>query len=335
MLKYAVRKPGGTVHTIETDLAPLGPREVDVRVTHCGVCNTDVSLVDDAYGISRYPLVAGHEAVGTVVAVGHEVEPGALTVGQRVGVGAVAGSCQACEWCLSGRQNLCPRKDVTAMRGDGGGFASVVRAGDWRHVQPIPDALDPAAAAPLLCAGATVFPPLLRHGVRPVDRVAVVGVGGLGHLAIQFAAAWGCHVTAISSSEDKAADARRFGAHDVLVGDDPAPGSFDFVLSTAPADLPWDTYTAALRPGGTLCFVGVPHNPLSLSPLALLTGERKVAAGNVGTPSEQRAMLEFAARHGIAAQVETYPVARIDAALDRVRQGAARYRVVLEMPQSY
>jgi alcohol/geraniol dehydrogenase (NADP+) len=332
MLRYAVEEPGGAVRAVEADPAPPGPREVDVRVTHCGVCNTDVSLIDDAYGVSRYPLVAGHEAVGVVEALGAEVEPGALTIGQRVGVGAVAGSCQACEWCLSGRQNLCPRKDVTATRGDRGGFATVVRASDWRHVQPIPAALDSAAAAPLLCAGATVFPPFLRHGVRPVDRVAVVGVGGLGHLAVQFAAAWGCHVTAISSSAGKAADARRFGAHDVLVGDDPAAGSFDFVLSTVPGDLPWDAYVAALRPGGTLCLVGVPHSPLSIAPMALFTGERKVAGGNVGTPSEQRAMLEFAARHAIAAQTETYPVARIDDALDRVRQGTARYRVVLEMP---
>jgi alcohol/geraniol dehydrogenase (NADP+) len=127
---------------------------------------------------------------------------------------------------------------------------------------------------------------------------------------------------------------RRFGAHEVLVGADPAPDSFDFVLSTVPADLPWDTYVAALRPGGTLCFVGVPHHPLSLAALPLLSGERKVAAGNVGTPSEQRAMLEFAARHAIAAQTETYPVARIEEALDRVRQGTARYRVVLEMPSA-
>jgi uncharacterized zinc-type alcohol dehydrogenase-like protein len=334
VIRYAVQEPGGPVHAIEAQAPPLGPREVDVRVTHCGICNTDVGLIDDVYGVSRFPLVAGHEAVGEVVALGDEVEPGALTLGQRVGVGAVAGSCQACEWCLSGRQNLCPRKDVTAMRGDGGGFAGVVRAGDWRHVQPIPAALDSAAAAPLLCAGATVFPPFLRHGVRPIDRVAVVGVGGLGHLAVQFAAAWGCHVTAISASADKAADARRFGAHDVIVGADPAPGSFDFVLSTAPADLAWDAYVAALRPGGTLCLVGVPRSPLSIAPLALLTGERKLAAGNVGTPTEQRAMLEFAARHRIAAQTETYPVARIDEALDRVRQGAARYRVVLEMPAS-
>ncbi|MEV6635995.1 NAD(P)-dependent alcohol dehydrogenase [Actinoplanes sp. NPDC051470] len=331
MLKYSVDKPGGPISVIEAEARPLGPREVDVRVTHCGVCNTDVSLIDNAYGISRYPMVVGHEAVGVVIGVGDEVDPSSIAVGQRVGVGAVAGSCQACEWCLSGRQNLCPRKDVTATRGGDGGFASQVRASDWRHVQPIPDGLDPATAAPLLCAGATVFPPLLRHGVRPIDRVAVVGVGGLGHLALQFLRAWGCHVTAISSSESKAGDARRFGAHDVVVGEEPPAGAFDFVLSTVPADLPWDAYLAALRPGGTLCLVGVPHGRLSFAPLGMFTGERKVAGGNVGTPSEQRAMLGFAARHGIAAQVETFPVARIDEALDRVRQGTARYRAVLEM----
>jgi uncharacterized zinc-type alcohol dehydrogenase-like protein len=331
MVKYAVTEPGGPTQTLDVAAPPLGRREVDVAVTHCGICNTDVSLIDNVYGISRYPLVAGHEAIGMVTAIGSEVDPHVLAVGQRVGVGAVAGSCQACEWCLSGRQNMCPNKDSTAVRGDRGAFASVVRASDWRHVPVIPDALPSAGAAPLLCAGATVFPPLLRHGVRPTDRVAVLGIGGLGHLAVKFAAAWGCHVTAITSSAGKAGDARRFGAHDVVAVADLVPGSFDFVLSTAPGDLPWDALVGALRPQGTLCQVGMPHGMVSVSPLALLMGERRVVGGVVGTPMETRQMLEFAARHGITAETEVYPVARIDAALDRVRKGDARYRVVLEM----
>lgn len=331
MRRYAVSEPGGAVHPLELAAPPLGPLEVDVAVTHCGICNTDVSIIDDAYGISRYPVVAGHEAIGVVVATGAEVDPRRITTGQRVGVGATAGSCGACEWCLSGRQSLCPGKDNTAVRGDRGAFASHVRASDWRHVQPIPDALPSAGAAPLLCAGSTVFPPLLRYGVRPTDRVAVVGVGGLGHLAIKFLTAWGCHVTAISATAAKAADARRFGAHDVIAGPQIVPGSFDFVLCTAPADLPWDEYLGALRPHGTLCLVGVPPGPVSFSAVPLLTGERRIAGGVSGSPVENRLMLDFAARHGITAETETFPIARIDAALDRVRRGEARYRVVLEM----
>ena len=331
MIRYTVFEPSGAVHAVEVDPSPLGPREVDVAVTHCGICNTDVSLIDDAYGISRFPLVAGHEAVGVVTAIGADVDAQSIAVGQRVGVGAVAGSCQACEWCLSGQQSLCQRKDTTALRGSQGAFASQVRASDWRHVQPIPDALPSAGAAPLLCAGATVFPPILRHGVCPTDRVAVVGIGGLGHLAIKFLAAWGCHVTAITSTPTKASDARRFGAHDAVAAEDLPASSFDFMLSTAPGDLPWDAYLGAIRSRGTLCLVGVPHGAVSVSPLPLLTGERRIAGGVTGSPTEVRQMLDFAARHSITAETETYPVARIDDAIERVRQGRARYRVVLEM----
>jgi uncharacterized zinc-type alcohol dehydrogenase-like protein len=332
---YAAERPGARLrpHTYETD--PLGPNEVDVRVTHCGVCHTDIAMLDDEWGVSRFPAVMGHEVVGVVHAVGDAVDTGRVFVGQRVGVPATAGSCHRCEWCLSGRQNLCPDKDDLVLRGDRGGFASHVRAGDWRQVQPIPEAIGSAHAAPLLCAGATVFAPLLRHRVLPTARVAVVGIGGLGHLALRFAANWGCAVTAISSSPDKAEDARRFGATDVIVTDRKdalraAAGRFDFVLSTVSADLPWDDYLATLRPHGRLCVVGVPPRPIAVGPLNLLPGERMIAGGNVGSPVEIAQMLEFAARHGIRPDIETFGVAEIDTAIERVRQGAARYRAVVE-----
>ncbi|MFJ7997740.1 NAD(P)-dependent alcohol dehydrogenase [Streptomyces sp. NPDC096310] len=291
-------------------------------------------MIDDAHGVTAYPIVAGHEAVGIVQALGSAVDGTRLAIGQRVGVGAVAGSCFACEWCLSGRQYLCPTKDRTVLRGEGGGFATQVRASDWRHVCPLPDAIGSAQAAPLLCAGVTVFAPLLRHGVRPTDRVAVVGVGGLGHLAIQFLAKWGCHVTAISSTPEKEADARRFGAHafyGASEGLDRITESFDFILSTATGDLPRDAYLATLRPHGTLSIVGVPHGAISAGPLSLLPGEKKLVGGIPGSPTENRQMLDFAARHGIAPEVESFPAARMDEALDHVRHGRARYRAVLEL----
>ncbi|MFD5749228.1 NAD(P)-dependent alcohol dehydrogenase [Streptomyces sp. NPDC127033] len=331
---YAVEQPGGTVQVREYEPAPLGPLEVEVAVTHCGICRTDVDMLDDVHGITRYPLVAGHEAVGVVRASGDAVDGTRLTVGQRVSVGAVAGSCFACEWCLSGRQYLCPDKDDTVLRGLGGGFATRVRASDWRHVYPLPDAIGSEQAGSLLCAGVTVFAPLLRHGVRPTDRVAVVGVGGLGHLAVQFLAKWGCHVTAISSTPDKEADARRFGAHAFVAaseGLDRVADSFDFVLSTVSADLPWDAYLATLRPHGTLCVVGVPHGSISVHPLGLLPGEKTLVGGIPGSPTENRQMLDFAARHGIRPEVEVFPAARMDEALDHVRHGRARYRAVLEL----
>ncbi|MFF3821015.1 NAD(P)-dependent alcohol dehydrogenase [Streptomyces bluensis] len=330
---YAVEQAGGPVHVLDYESEPLGPLEVDVAVTHCGVCQTDVAMVDNEHGISRYPLVAGHEAVGVVTAVGSAVDRTHLAVGQRVGVGATAGACFACEWCLSGRQHLCPDKDDTVFRGDRGAFATHVRASDWRYVHPLPAALASEHAAPLLCAGITVFSAFTRYGVRPTDRVAVVGVGGLGHLAIQFLAKWGCHVTAISSTSAKADDARRFGAHEFIVaneGLERVAGSYDFILSTVSADLPWDAYLAALRPHGTLCLVGVPKGPLTIQAVNLLAAEKNLAGGTVGTPMDTRRMLGFAARHGIRADVETFPVERLDEALDHVRHGRSRYRAVLE-----
>ncbi|WP_063734879.1 NAD(P)-dependent alcohol dehydrogenase [Streptomyces sp. RTd22] len=333
---YAVEQARGPVRVREYEPAPLGPHEVDVAVTHCGVCHTDVAMIDDLHGLSRFPVVAGHEAVGVIAALGSDVDRARLSVGQRVGVGATAGACFACEWCLSGRQHLCPDKDDLVLRGDGGAFATQVRAGDWRYVQPLPDALASEQAAPLMCAGSTVFSALVRHGVRPTDRVAVVGVGGLGHLALQFLAKWGCHVTALSSTTAKADDARRFGAHEFVAAGTAGEGlaglsgAFDFVLSTVSGDLPWDAYLATLRPQGALSVVGVPESAFTVDPLSLLLGEKTLAGGLVGTPVETGQMLDFAARHGIRAEVEAYPVSRMEEALDRVRGGRARYRAVLE-----
>jgi uncharacterized zinc-type alcohol dehydrogenase-like protein len=329
----AVTEVGARVQGLELESGPLGPLEADIAVTHCGVCATDIGMIDNEYGFSKFPVVAGHEAVGTVVATGALVDNSRLAVGQRVGVGATAGSCFACEWCLSGQTNLCPTKDDTVFRGTGGAFASHIRASDWRHVHRIPDAIHSADAGPLLCAGATVFSSILRHGVRPVDRAAVVGLGGLGHLAVRFLAAWGCHVTVISSSPHKADDARALGAHEFATAADLEQhrGSFDFMMSTASAPLPWDKYLAALRPHGQLSILGVSVDQISMSPLSLLPGERSVSGGVTGPITVTRQMLDFAARHSIRPVTEIYPVAQIDQALDRVRHGQARYRAVLDL----
>lgn len=331
---YAAKAPKGRLEPFEYDAGPLGPDEVDVAVTHCGICHTDVGMVDNEWGASKYPVVAGHEAVGTVAAVGANVEPGRVRVGQRVGVGAIAGACMCCEYCLAGRQNVCPQRDDTVMRGHRGGFASHVRASDWRFAHPIPDAIASEHAGPLLCAGTTVFAPLLRNGVKPTDRVAVVGIGGLGHLALQYLAKWGCEVTAISSSRDKEAEARELGAAHFLAtkGTDElqkAAGSFDFILSTVSADLPWDDYLGALRPQGKLCVVGLPEKPIAVHAFSLLPAEKVIAGGIPGSPVETAQMLAFAARHGIKPIVETFPMAEADRALDHVRRGKARYRAVL------
>jgi uncharacterized zinc-type alcohol dehydrogenase-like protein len=334
---YAARAAGARLEPYDRETGPLGPLEVDVRVTHCGICHTDVMMIDDETGTARFPCVAGHEAVGLVEAVGDAVDTGLLPIGTRVGVGAIAGACFRCPLCLSGRHNLCAARDDTVMRGDGGAFTELVRVSDWRTAYPIPDAIPSEQAAPMMCAGVTVFSPLLRHGVRPVDRVAVVGIGGLGHLALQFLSRWGCDVTAISTSRAKEDDARRFGATSFIASGEEgalaaAAGSFDFVLSTVSASLPWDDYLDLLVPQGTLDVVGVSPEAISVSPMHLLPAEKTISSGVPASPSETRLMLDFAARHGIAPQVETFPVSEINTAIDVVRGGRARYRAVVTFP---
>ncbi|SDD99761.1 NAD(P)-dependent alcohol dehydrogenase [Auraticoccus monumenti] len=332
----AVDRPGAGFRPHHYESGPLGPDEVDVQVTHAGVCHSDIGMIDDEYGISRYPVVAGHESVGVVVGLGSAVDSSQLRLGDRVGVGPIAGSCMRCVWCRSGRTQLCASRDDTVMRGDRGGFASHVRASSWQHVYRIPDEITSAEAAPLLCAGSTVFAPLLRHGVRPVDRVAVVGIGGLGHLAIQFMSRWGCHVTAVSGSAGKEEAALALGASAFLNSRDEGAlgwvrGTFDLILSTVSADLPWDQYVDALRPGGTLSIVGLPAAAISVSPMSLLPQAKVVAGGVPGSIEDNRAMLDFAARHGVRPVVEIHSAGDADRALRSVREGTARYRAVIEM----
>ena len=233
----------GRLQPFEYDPGPLGPTQVDVRVTHCGICHTDSATVDNDFGISQYPLVPGHEAVGVIAGLGAAVDR--LQIGQRVGVGPMCGSCMACEWCESGLQHLCANVGLTIFGGHHGAFATHVRVNNWQFAFPLPDAIASEHAGPLMCAGATVFTPILQYGVRPTDRVAVVGVGGLGHLAVQYLAKWGCDVTAVSSSRDKEPQARSLGAtHFIATGGTDelrkAARSFDFIFCTVSGDLPWD-----------------------------------------------------------------------------------------------
>jgi uncharacterized zinc-type alcohol dehydrogenase-like protein len=330
---FAATTPGAELTPYSYDAGELGPLEVDVDVTHCGICHTDLTVIDNDWGATT-PVVAGHEVAGIVTAVGSLVDTGLLQVGQRVAVGGVAGSCMNCEYCLSGRQQLCFSRDSLAFRGDRGGFASSVRAGDWRFAYPIPEAIDLQHAGPLLCAGVTVFAPFIRHNIKPTDHIAIVGIGGLGHLAIQFARAWGCEVTAISSSPDKREQAAELGAHHFVAarGTDElshAAGTFDFILSTVTGDIRWDDYLAALKPQGTLIVVGVPDTAMQISPIALVFSEKTIAGGLVASRNETVQMLDFAARTGVRPMVELFDMSDINQAVARVRSGEVRYRAVL------
>lgn len=327
---YAAKAAKGKLEPFEYEPGPLGPREVEVRVGHCGICHSDLAMIDNDWGFSRYPLVPGHEVIGTVAAVGSDVTTPA--VGRRVGVGWHCNSCGQCEWCRRGLESFCA-KDRPTIVGHHGGWAESVRC-DARFAVPIPDAIESAVAGPLMCAGTTVFTPMDHFGVAPWMRTAVVGIGGLGHLAVQFLAAFGCEVTAISTSHDKDDQARALGATRFIAtrGTDElkrARNSFDFILATVSSAIPWADYVAALRPQGRLVMVGIPESALEIPPLPLLA-ERSVSGSQAGSPSDIARMLDFVARTDVRPMVETFAMSDVNAAVDHVRSGKARFRVVLE-----
>jgi uncharacterized zinc-type alcohol dehydrogenase-like protein len=309
--------------------ATLGPHDVEIEISHCGVCHSDLHLIDNDWASSRYPLVPGHEIVGTVGAVGSEAR---LTVGQRVGVGWQRSSCHECDLCRAGHENLCLKQEATCV-GHMGGFADRIRT-DERFVFALPPELDAAAAAPLLCGGVTVFAPLRRWAVRPGAQVGVIGIGGLGHLALRFLKAMGCHSTAFTSSPDKRAEAARLGAEDAVSSTVPRElraqaNRYDFLLCTAPARLDWLAYLQTLKPNGVLCLVGAAPGLMQIQAGLLLSAQRVLCGSDIGSPADIRAMLAFAAEHRIGAQVETVAMKDVNQAVLRVRENRVRYRMVL------
>ncbi len=327
---FAATEAGGILKPFEYDLGPLGDHQVEVKTDYCGLCYSDISMLDNHWGMTHYPFVPGHEIIGTVEAMGAHVK--GLTVGQRVGIGWSSASCGICESCLTGNQNLCAA-NVPTVLGPYGGFADRVRAqAEW--VLPIPAALDPKSAGPLLCGGITVFNPLLEFEVKPTHRVGVIGIGGLGHMALQFLRAWGCEVTAFSHNASKEAEAKQLGAHHFVNSTDPAAlsklaGRFDFLLSTVNVPVDWNTYLMALRPKGKLILVGAVLEPIPVSMFTLLLGQRMISASPTGGPAAMATMLNFAARHNILPTVETFKFSQVNEAIEKLKQGKIRYRAVL------
>ncbi len=256
-----------------------------------------------------------------------------LKQGQRVGVGWTASSCMFCRQCLGGDQHLCARARPTII-GRNGGFAERVRA-HWAWTVPLPEALDISSAGPLLCGGITVFNPLAIFGVKPPQRVGVVGIGGLGHMGVKFAAAWGCEVTAFTSSESKTAEAKSFGAHRVISSRDSdaikkVAGSLDFLLITVNVPLDWKAMIATLAPKGRMHVVGAVAEPIPVAAFDLIGGQRSISGSPTGAPVDIATMLDFAARHKIAPQVEHFPMSKVNEAVAHLEAGKARYRIVLD-----
>jgi uncharacterized zinc-type alcohol dehydrogenase-like protein len=312
------------------DLGPLGAEDVEVKVEHCGLCHSDVSVWNNEWGISQFPAVLGHEAIGRVIAVGSAAK--GLKVGQRVGIGWTAGSCMHCRQCKSGDQHLCLKAQPTIV-GHSGGFASHVRA-HWAWAIPLPEQLNFAEAGPLLCGGITVFNPLAMYA-KPTSRVGIVGIGGLGHMGVKFAAAYGCDVTAFTSSESKFDEARGFGANHVVSSRDSAAikklaNSFDLLIVTVNVPLDWEAMLASLAPNGRMHVVGAVVEPIPVAVFPLIVGQKSVSGSPTGSPVAIETMLDFAARHDVTPQTEHLPMSRINEAFERLEAGKARYRIVLD-----
>ena len=314
----------------QIDLGPLGAEDIEVTVEHCGICHSDLSVLNNEWGISQYPAILGHEVIGRVSAVGSTAK--GLKVGQLVGVGWNAGSCLHCRQCLSGDQHLCPQVQATIV-GHHGGFASKVRS-HWVWTIPLPDNINLAESGPLLCGGITVFNPLAMHA-KPTDRVGIVGIGGLGHMGVKFAAAFGCDVTAFTSSESKFEEARGFGAHHVVSSRDSnaiqkIAGSLDLLITTVNVPLDWEALIGTLAPNGRMHIVGAVLEPIPVAAFPLIMGQKSISGSPTGSPVEMATMLDFAARHNITPQTEHFPMSRINEAFEHLKAGKVRYRIVLD-----
>jgi alcohol/geraniol dehydrogenase (NADP+) len=326
----AAMSAGGALERYEYEAGPLGAEHVEIAVESCGICHSDLSMLKNEWGLTSYPFVPGHEVSGKVVAVGSAVT--SHKVGQRVGLGWYSGSCMTCRQCMGGDQNLCAGAQAT-MIGRPGGFASRVRS-HWAWATPIPDGLDPLAVGPLFCGGITVFNPIVQFGVKPTDRVGVVGIGGLGHMALMFLNKWGCEVTAFTSSESKKAEALKLGAHRAVPTRDDAAlsalkGQFDFILVTVNVALNWPLFYNALAPKGRLHVVGAVLEPIPSAAFQMIMSQLSLSASPLGSPVTTMKMLDFCGRHAIKPVTETFPMSKVNEALEHLESGKARYRIVL------
>lgn len=328
---YAVTSEKSKLEPYTYELGAIGDEQVDIKVAYCGVCHSDLSMIKNEWGMTEYPLVPGHEIVGEVVAVGSAVKT--VSVGDKVGLGWFSESCMCCQQCMDGSHHLCGNNEATIV-GRHGGFADYVR-GHWSWAIPLPDGIDMSKAGPLLCGGITVFNPIVLSGVQPTDKVGVIGIGGLGHMALKFLKAWGCEVIAFSSNPDKKAEILKMGATKVINSRKPEElesiaGTLNFILNTTNVTLDWDSYLGALAPKGKLHNVGAVLEPMAIPAFTLLTGEKSVGGSPLGSPALNKTMLDFCVRHNIYPTVEEFPMSRVNEAMEHLEAGKARFRIVLK-----
>ena len=327
---FAAAAPGAALKPVDLTFGPLADDEVELEVECSGICHSDLSMLNNDWQMTTYPFVGGHEVIGKIVRAGARVTD--RKVGQRVGIGWNCRSDLGCPQCIKGDHNLSPTSQGVIVNHHGG-FADRVRAQSiWTF--PIPDALDHRTAGPLLCGGITVFNPFVQAKILPTARVGVLGIGGLGHLVLRFARAWGCDVTAFTSTEAKKDEAIALGAHRAIGTRDAKAvealaGSLDLLIVTVNVSLDWGLLVNTLAPRGVLYPVGAVLEPMVLPLFPIMLSQRWVTSSPTGSPTTIAAMLDFCARHGITAQCEHFPMKDINVALDRLRGNQLRYRAVV------
>lgn len=338
---YAANKAGEPLKPFKFMRREVGARDVLIDITHCGICHSDIHHAKNEWGRGIYPMVPGHEVVGVVKKVGAAVTR--FSEGDRVGVGCFVDSCRECSECESHQEQFCDEKIFTYNSPNKhtngityGGYSSNMVV-DEDFVLSIPDNLDMSAAAPLLCAGITTYSPLKHWNIKAGDHVGVVGLGGLGHMAVKIAKAMGAHVTVFSRSTHKIEDAKRLRADDVIISTDTealnkAANSLNFILDTVSASHDIDTYLQLLKHDGHLVFVGIPDQPHPPYDLGNLIYKRRSISGSlIGGIKETQEMLDFCGKHNIVSEIEMIKADEINAAFDRVLRSDVKYRFVIDM----
>jgi uncharacterized zinc-type alcohol dehydrogenase-like protein len=338
---YAAQKAGDTLAPFDFERRNPGPHDVEIDILYCGVCHTDIHFINNDWGISIYPMVPGHEIIGKVVSVGEHVKK--LKPGDTAGVGCLVDSCRDCEYCNEGLEQHCANGATytySVYERDGktiaqGGYSSKIVV-DERFVLKVDEKLPPEKAAPLLCAGITTYSPLKQWNVGKGHKLAIIGLGGLGHMAIKFGVAFGADVTVLSTHESKRADALKLGAHNFVVTTDEeqlkaVANSFDFILDTLSATHDYNMYIGLLKTGGTLICVGLPVEPMHVPSFNIVFTRKCIAGSLIGGLPETQEMLDYCAEKNITADVEVIPIQKINEAYKRMLNSDVKYRFVIDM----
>jgi uncharacterized zinc-type alcohol dehydrogenase-like protein len=338
---YAAHSAGAPLAPFQFERREPGPKDILIEIDFCGICHSDLHQVREEWGGASFPMVPGHEIVGRVTRIGAEVTK--VKVGELAGVGCMVDSCRVCEPCSHGLEQFCDQgvawsynsTEMDRRTPTYGGYSSRIVVDEAFALRVSPK-LNLAAAAPLLCAGITTYSPLRHWKVGKGQRVAVVGLGGLGHMGVKLAAAMGAEVTLFSTSKSKEADAKRLGAHEFALSSDRGifgkwAGRFDFILDTVSAPHDLNPYLGMLRVDGAMVLVGVPPEPAPVAAFPLISRRRSLAGSLIGGIAETQEMLDFCADHGIVSDIEIIPIQQVDAAYERMLKGDVKYRFVIDL----